>query len=66
MRDQHMHLVMVDRVQPDGTIEAEPVTVLPLIGGGCTLVLDDGQELRFHRSEWAEVTGQGDDAPWAA
>lgn len=63
MRDQrHFHLVMVDRVEPDGSIEAEPVTVLPLVGGGYTFVLDDGTELRFHRSEWAEVIGEDEAA----
>lgn len=55
------HLVMVDRVEPDGTVEAEPVTVQPLPGGGRQFVLDDGTALRFHGSDWSDLVQ--DDRP---
>lgn len=59
------HLVMVDRVEPDGSIEAEPIVVQPLPGGGRQFVLDDGTSLRFHRDEWRELVAD-DDPPLRA
>lgn len=44
-------LVMVDRVDPSGLVESEPLVALRRPDGGLTLVLDDGSELRFHRDD---------------
>jgi len=57
------HLVICDRVEPDGTVEAEPVTVQPLPGGGRQFVLDDGTVLRFHADEWLELVEDEDPPP---
>lgn len=56
------HLLPVDRVALDGSVEAEVVTVQPLPGGGRQFILDDGTALRFHRDEWAELM-QDDPGP---
>lgn len=47
-----MRLLMADRTLPDGTREAEPVTID--VSGGClSIVLDDGERIVVAAREFA-------------
>lgn len=55
-------LLMVNRIARDGVTEAEPLIVELTEAGEMTLVLDDGERLRFDADELLAIAA-GDHVP---